>query len=100
MTRKTLAAAISSAYLAGVGTGGSGVLPQLIVEGDAPAEADGWKCEAEGPMLDAKLVCRFVPTTPASPPVLPPVDCGWQESTTPDGTVVMKPTTDCAGALP
>jgi hypothetical protein len=47
------------AYLAGVASGGSGVVPPLIVEGEAPVDSPAWHCEAKGPLLDGKRFCKL-----------------------------------------
>jgi len=47
------------AYLAGVASGGSGVVPPLLVEGDAPVDSPAWHCEAKGPLLDGKRFCKL-----------------------------------------
>ena len=47
------------AYLAGVASGGSGVVPPLLVEGDAPLDSPAWHCETKGPLLDGKRFCKL-----------------------------------------
>lgn len=47
------------AYLAGVASGGSGLVPPLIVEGDAPVDSPAWHCETKGPLLDGKRFCKL-----------------------------------------
>jgi hypothetical protein len=47
------------AYLAGVASGGSGVVPPLIVDGAAPVDSPAWHCETKGPLLDGKRFCKL-----------------------------------------
>lgn len=47
------------AYLAGLASGGSGLVPPLIVEGDAPVDSPAWHCETKGPLLDGKRFCKL-----------------------------------------
>lgn len=49
----------AGAYVAGLVSAGSGVVPPLIVEGDAPVDSPAWHCEAKGPILDAQRFCKL-----------------------------------------
>jgi hypothetical protein len=49
----------AGAYIAGLASAGSGVVPPLIVNGDAPVNSPAWRCEAKGPILDAQRFCTL-----------------------------------------
>lgn len=47
----------AGAYIAGLASAGSGLVPPLIVEGDAPVDSPAWHCKAQGPILNAQRIC-------------------------------------------
>ena len=70
--KKTKPTAIAIAFALGAGGGAAG--DKLVhdspvhfaVQGEAPPAHDGWKCEPEGGIIGAPMVCRL--TTQAEQP--------------------------------
>lgn len=54
-TKPRTPAGIVAAFLVGAGLGGSGYVPHLIVDGEAPES--GADCIVVGPPLDGKRIC-------------------------------------------
>lgn len=54
-TKPRTPAGIVAAFLVGAGLGGSGYVPHLIVDGEAPES--GADCIVVGPVLDGKRIC-------------------------------------------
>lgn len=49
----------AGAYVAGLVSAGSGVVPPLIVNGEPPVDSPAWHCEVKGPILNAQTFCHL-----------------------------------------